>query len=243
MTTLRQIIKDAYREGGHLQIGSELDADELDEGFRKIKSLISSLFGNELGGQLVDLSIGDYGLTTQEAKDQDYLPYIDASYIPEDARLVCNLTSAETLYLPPNPVDGTRVAVIDERGSFATTPLTISANGRKIGGSSSVTLSTTSTNKSWFYRADLGDWVEVTDLLVTDESPFPSEFDELLVLLLAFRINPRHETQMSQESYQELMRLRRNFRARYKKLTFQPSERGLLALGLTRGSYLFDRGV
>lgn len=228
MTTIRQIIIDAYREGGLVQIGLTPESEELDEGLRKLQAIVKSMFGNEMGAPLAPVSYGSSGVTNAYAKEQDVAPEIDSYYVPSNIRLMANLESAKTVYLPPNPKDGARVAVVDVAENFGTYNLTINGNGRRIQDATSVTLSTNGDNKEWFYRSDLGDWRLIADLTVSSENPFPAQFDDLLITMLAMRLNPRYQAQTAPETVETLTRLRRQFRARYKQTTEESSEAGIV---------------
>lgn len=241
MATIRQIINDSYREGGLVQIGLTPDSDEFDEGLRKLQTLITSLYGNEMGSPLTSVSYGDAGLSNSFAIEQDVSDEIDSYYVPSNTRLLVNIGSASTVYLDPNPDDGARVAVIDSAENFATNNFTVNANGRRIDGATSVTLSTNGDSKQWFYRADLGEWTQVSSLTANSQSPFPSEFDDFLITLLAMRLNPRFQAQTAPETLEELRRMRRQFRARYTQDSEERVEDGLLRMP-SRGNFWLDYG-
>lgn len=67
----------------------------------------------------------------------------------------------------------------------------------------------------WIYRADLGAWVRVTSVAETDENPFPDRYDQMFIILLAIRLNPRYGRQLDAQSLQVLQQNRREFVARY----------------------------
>lgn len=238
MTTIRQIITDTFREAGILATGEEPDADQLDEALRRLNTLYKSLFGAELGEPLLPVNYGTQGLTNSFALDEDQASEINSTYVPSNSRLIFNIGSAVTLYLPPKPMDGARFGVIDNSGNLATYNVTVDANGRKIESASTLTLNTNSLNREWFYRADLAEWKRVADLLVGDESPLPAEFDDFLVTLLAFRLNPRYGAETDQNMIEILKRMRRLFRARYRQVTEMPSEAALYRL-TTHKTYAF----
>lgn len=218
MTTLRQLVTDAYRESGLSQIGLVLENDEFDEGLRKIKTIINSLYGNEMGVPLAPVSYGSVGLTRSTAKELDAASYINQYFVAPNTQLLCNTNEVLTLYLHPNPKDGARLAIADLAQTFGTNAVTVNANGRRIESASSVILNTNGANKKWFYRQDLGTWTLISDLTADSESPFPGEFDDFLILMTAMRINPRHKEVLAPESVAEMQRLRRAFRSRYKQV-------------------------
>jgi len=239
MTTIRQLIIDAYRESGIVATGEEPDADMMDEGLRRLNTLYKGLFGAELGENLTPVNYGQSGLTNNFAKNEDRSSDIDSTYVPSNSRIIFNIGAPTTLFLPPNPRDGARLGVIDNGGNLASFNVTINANGRKIENSSTVVLNTNSVNQEWFYRADLGNWAKVIDLVEGDPSPLPSEFDDLLVTMLTIRINPRHGGETSDEMIETMKRIRRLFKARYRQVAVQTSETGLYRL-TSNPWYRFD---
>jgi hypothetical protein len=78
------------------------------------------------------------------------------------------------------------------------------------------------------YRADLGDWKKVVPLVSTDEWPWPEDFDDMFVCMLAMRLAPRNSQALPQESVAAMKRSREQFRARYKQIINTPSEPALL---------------
>jgi hypothetical protein len=243
MTTIRQLVLDGFRESGITPVGTEPTGDEFDEGFRKLQGIIKSLFGNELGEQLSTQSYGNYGLTNAFASAEDQSGRVNSVYIPNNTRLVFNVNSSNTLYLHPNPDDGARFGVIDNVGNFLTFPQTINGNGRHIELAGSVTLNTNLLNNQWFYRADLGSWVKVLDLVASDQSPLPSEFDEYLTSMLAMRINPRFGAQTDPELNDILSRMKRQFRSRYRQKNVTGSELALILIPSNQyaRNYFIDR--
>lgn len=234
MTTIRQIITDAYREAGIIGIEETLDADKFAEGLRRFNALFNSLLDNELGQPLQNIDYGKSGLTNVFAKDEDLSQTIDSVYVPANYRIYLNIGAATTLYLHPNPHDGARLAIVDNGGNLATYNVTLDGNGRKIESAASVVLNTNSLTRQWFYRADTGNWVKIADFIDGDSSPFPEQHDDFLVLLLAFRINPRHGAQSSEEMIEALKRARRQFRNAYRQTTQKDSEPGLYRLPSNR---------
>ncbi len=233
MTTIRQIITDAYREGGLVQIGLTPEAEELDEGLRKLQSLIRSLYGNEMGNPYRLVGYGVPPGASSHAKWTDSSSVIDRTYVPHNTRLFVHLTSAKTVNLNPSPNDGDRFAVIDVSQNFASTPLTIDGNSKNIEGGSSIVLNEDGINREWIYRADLGEWVRITEITTNSQSPFPPEFDDFLITLLALRLNPRYQAQTAPETVSELQRMRRQFRARYAQTNDVPVEDALIRLPLS----------
>lgn len=240
MGTISQIITDAYREAGIIATAENLDGDRFGEGLRRLNVLFDSLFDNELGEPLTTVNYGQNSLTNNFAKMEDLSSTIDDLYVPSNHRLVFNIGAAATLYLDPNPRDGARFAVVDNGGNLATYNVTVNGNGRKIESASSVVLNTNNLTREWFYRGDTGNWVKVADFVNGDSSPFPDEFDDFLVMLLAVRINPRHGAETSAEMIEALKRSRRAFRNRYRQGREVDSELGLTRLPSSRNYWKRD---
>ena len=163
-------------------------------------------------------------------KQIDSYNYVNSLYVAANSRLMLDLTAAIDIYLTPSPMDGARFGVVDVAGNLATYNAVIRGNGRQIEGASSITLNTNATKTNWFYRGDLGNWVKVTALLASDQSPFPSEFDDYLTTFLALRLNPRYGATSSEEQVEMFKRCGRQLRARYKQTTEVGSEDSLVRL-------------
>lgn len=230
LSTITDLVNKGLREAGIIGVGDTPEAAEAEEGVDRLLRLISSLFGNELGEPLTSVNYGITGLTNAYAKQLDNSSEINSIFVPPNLRVIFNMGAATTVYLTPNPDDGARFALIDNAANFGTFNLTVNGNGRKIETTNSVVLNTNGQNREWFYRADLGNWVRVTDLADSDLSPLPQEFDDYLITLLAFRLNPRYGATTSQEMTTVLSDMRRKFRARYKQKAEQAAEDGIVLL-------------
>jgi len=57
--------------------------------------------------------------------------------------------------------------------------------------------------------------VRLTSKLLTDEMPFPSDFDNFFITLLALRLNPRYGRTMDAQSAEIFKSEKRKFVARY----------------------------
>lgn len=230
MTTLRKTISDAFREAGITAVGETPDADQHAEGLDRLNALIKSLFGNELGDPLTSVNYGTAGLTNAFGISEDESSEIASVFLSANTRLILNISSAQTIFLPPNPRDGARIGLIDNAGNLSTYNVTLDGNGRRINGALTAVLNTNLANKEYFYRADLGQWISVLDLVADDQLPFPADFDDFFVTLLAMRLNPRYGAETSQEMGSVLTEMRKKFRARYKQITFVPSEDAITVL-------------
>jgi hypothetical protein len=176
------------------------------EGVARINTLVLSSIGYEAGEDLEPLNYGG---------DYDQSTWIN-EWLPDNMRLMLNLSAAVTVDADPNPYDGQRLAVVDVAGNLATYNFTIDGNGRKIEGAATLTLSTNSDARQWMYRADTGNWVRINTLAEGDQMPFPTEFDTYFVTALALRLNPMYGQALPPETGMALKRSLSKLRARYR---------------------------
>ena len=227
MATLRNIIRDAYRESGIIQKGSVPDADQLQEGLEKLILIFQNVYGEEVGGPFVDINFGREGITNVFGLDLDRETYVQNSFARPSYRLILNIDSPKTIYLDPNPYDGARFALVDVAGNLSTNNVTLDGNGRKIEGEATVVVDLDDANIEWLYRGDLATWVRVNTLTADSESPFPSQFDDLFVIKLAMRLHPRYLVQTANETAMHYRDLKKKFRSRYTTRQEVNSELGL----------------
>ena len=228
MTTVYQIITDAYRQSNLIPVGIPLTSLQEDEGLRYLQRIVDSVFGNEAGDRLVAFPIGRKNIS-HPAGYPWWNTIPDASwFIPEDTRLMLNLDQSIELYLHPAPNDGARFAVNDVAGSCGTFPVTIHGNGRLIDGAESLVISTANFEATYFYRDDLGSWVKCADLGLFDSFPFPSEFDDFFIHTLAFRLNPAYQRNFDPQSMVVWKRSQNQLRARYTRDEQTRSELALI---------------
>lgn len=213
MTLISSIITDAFREGNILPLGKAPNANQAAEALRLLNGLFSSIYGDEAGEDLTDWPLGNFGRESPEY-DLAFTDYrVDHPTI--NRRLIAVNEEAKTVYLTLRPQDGARMGIADPFGRLASVPVSLDANGRTIEGSASVLLDTNGTFREWFYRADLGDWVRLTEKADTDEMPFPADFDNFFITALAMRLNPRYGRTMDDQSALIYKSERRKFVARY----------------------------
>lgn len=230
MTTVSQIVTDAYRQSNLLAIGASPTSPQQTEALRYLNRVVKSVFGHEIGESLTAFPIGRVNIS-RPAGFPWYDPIPDNNwFIPKNCRLVFNLDESIDLYLHPAPNDGTRFAVTDIAGSFAANPVTIYGNGNLIGGAATATLNTNGLDAEWFYRADTGNWVQYAPLLIDDSFPFPEEFDDFFITMLAIRLNPAYGASIDGQSQAVLTRATKQIRARYSQNMPTPSETGLIRL-------------
>lgn len=232
MTLVLEIITDAFREADLIPITQVPTLEEQVEALRLLDRFLWSLLGNEAGDKLKSFGVGS--LNVVSTNQIPAFNFSTPNYVPLNSRLIANLEAATQINLHPNPEDGSRFAVVDAAGNFDIFNLTLNGNGRKIGASLTTTLNTASLTQQWFYMADTASWSPITNLALTDQLPFPREFEDLFVLGLAFRLNPRNGVATDETSLAHFRRQRNQFRARYSQKLPRDSEQGLLHLSNNR---------
>jgi hypothetical protein len=225
MTTVSDIIIQAFRESDLIDETNYPTPTQMSEALVRLNSIFKSLFGYEVGELLTTVPTGDLNQTYNEV---EFPAVLDVTRPPENSRLVSAHDVATTIYLVPQPNDGARVAVVDPFGILTATPLTINGNGRSIEGSTTVVLNTNNIDRTWMYRADTGNWVRVTSIDdASAEMPFPEEFDDFFITTLALRINPRHGGATRAETTARLNEMKSKLRSRYRQSKSMVSELGL----------------
>lgn len=226
MALISEIVTDAYRETNRIAAGQTETTAEQTEAVRLLNRYISALLGNELGAPLDSVLFGENNV---DANSVDYELYngILRWFVPQNQRLICNLTEAKEINLFPYPEDGCRFAVSDASGNLSSNNLTIRGNGNTIEDSASVVLNTDGIDRQWFYREDIANWVRVSELTATDTLPFPSEFEDMFVIGLAMRLVGRQGRPLSNESVAIYNQLLRKFKSRYKQTQQIPLEEAL----------------
>lgn len=145
---------------------------------------------------------------------------IDAAYqvTHQWPALRLQVMAGVTVTLPEEtPTDGFRLEVIDAAGTAAASNITIARNGWKINGSAAnYTINTNGGSASLFFRADTGNWALVADLALTDNLPFPADFDEAIALNAALRYTLFGQS-LSREDRELAILGAQRLRARYKK--------------------------
>lgn len=227
MSLTPEIIQAAYRESNLVGLGKEPSAEQSVEGLSLLNRLISGVYGYEVGEPLYDWPIGNDGLVAASSWSEEQW-----NKLLPNVRMVAGSISPQTVYLPPEPEDGARVALIDPAGRLAAAPITIEGNGRNIQGAPSIVVSVDNTESIWFYRGDQGQWVLLSQLTndPAEEFPFPMEFDPYFITRLAMRINPRYGRSLSEESATELTLTLRKLRARYRQTQNIPAPLAVLRL-------------
>lgn len=233
MTDTLDIITDAYREGNLIGIGVTPTEPEQAQAITRLNAVVSNVFGNDVGEKLIDWPVGTV-IGSESGVNSSWTAY-RWTRPQAGARLIVNVGGAQILYLPAVVNDGARLGFVDVGGNIGGNPITINANGRLIESAAAVTLSTDNEIREWFYRADLGNWVRISQLALDDAMPFPPEFDDAFVTLLAMRLNPRYGRAMVADSSGWLQQSVRRFKARYAQTVVTPAD--LPVLVMSRQSY------
>lgn len=230
MTLVSEIISDAYRQGNVLSINTSPTSAQTTEALRYLNRIVKSVFGNEAGENYEALPLGRSGID----RPSGYPWYGNSPggnwFVPKNKRLMLNLTAATTVYLHPKPDDGSRVAITDVASNLNTYNLIIDGNGRDIEAAATIVLSTSSLSREWMYRQDTGNWVRLSTLIAADTFPFPEEFDDFFITMLAMRLNPAYGNQMDQQSVTVFNRSKGQFQARYQQHIPTGSETALIRM-------------
>lgn len=228
MTAVSQIITDAFRQSNLLALGVAPTSLQQDEALRYLQRILKSVFGNEAGEPLSPIPVGSKGYERPSGYPWwDTVPDNDW-FVPKNIRLVLNLENPQSVYLTPQPDDGTRFGVIDVSNNLFQNNLRIYGNGANIENSTDIILDVNGYSAEWFYRADLGNWVRYTPITITDAFPFPEEFDDFFITMLAMRLNPSYGAAIDQQSTVMLDRARSHLRTRYNQNIEQRSELALI---------------
>lgn len=233
MTLVSTIISDAFRQSNLLALGVSPTTAQSDEALRYLNRIVKGVFGKEAGENFTSMPVGRANIS----RPSGYPWYNDVPdsdwFVPENVRLVFNLENSLDIYLSPRPDDGARFAVIDPAGNLATYPVTVYGNGRLIEDVESIVLNTDGYSGEWFYRADLSTWKLYSPLLTSDTFPFPEEFDDFFITLLAVRLNPSYGASLDEQSDMMMKRAQNILRARYTQHEEVPVELGLLRMPKT----------
>lgn len=232
MTSTLDIITDAYREGNLIGIGVTPTTPEQAQAITRLNAVVSNVFGYDVGEKLVDWPVGTVGNESGDLRS--WTPY-RWTRPQAGVRLVVNVLGPQELILPAVVNDGARLGFVDVGGTIGGYPITINANGRLIEGTADVVLDTDGEVREWFYRADLGNWVKINQLDLDGDMPFPPEFDDVFVTLLAMRLNPRYGRAMMADSAGWLQQSIGRFKSRYAQTVVTPAD--LPTLVMSRQAY------
>ena len=198
--TVNDIITRCYREGNLIPIGKTPTPAEVQETLGVYRAFVSSLFGNDIGQLLAPWEVPPDPTSTNPSRfplypqqpNQDNQQQVWRNP-PPNVRLIANAGIGDPVYFPPTPPNGSRMAFVNVGLDLTQFPLTLDGNGRLIEGQQSVTITAADTLPIlWFYRDDLANWVKVTELELTSESPLPAQFDDFQIASMSIRRSPAY---------------------------------------------------
>lgn len=231
MTTVASIINSALRETNLIPLGVTPTTAQVNEAFGLLSTIVAGVLGNEAGENLTPMPLGQNEITSPTGYPwwSNSLP--GNIFLQTNVRLMCNLNGPGNVNFHPRPHDGARMGIVDVSNNFNEFPLTIHGNGRSIEGDAEMTYNTAGEVRQWLYREDLGNWVTVLPLDPNGNMPWPPEFDDMFIIMLALRLNPRYGQVIHPASEKILQIATTKFSARYKQSdSQQPAEDGLLYL-------------
>lgn len=235
MTTVYQIIVDAYRVCNLIPVGVAPTQQQEAEGLRYLDRIIKSVLGHEVGEEIETKNLGSSSMDYPNSFTQ-----WDSSstiVVPENVKIMCNFEAAREVWLDPSPYMGSRLAIQDVAGNFSTYNLTVHGNGRLIEGQTSLVLNTDSTNTEWVYDNEQGNWLKITNLTKFDNLPFPSKFDDFFIISLAYRLNPAYSRQFDPQTDRMLRRAERQLTSTYRTVKHKDTELALLRLSGANRTY------
>lgn len=212
MTTLNDIITRAYRESQTIDIDETPSPEQQSEALTLLKGILKRSYTPR--PQMI-ISLGTQPQRATGQLLRDFTLHAPNEPVPQNVILYCNLTSSLTLKMPYAPSDGARITLVDIGGNFASNSLTLEGNGSKVNGGSSAVLATNGETKEYFFRRDLGDWREIIDPTQFQNMPFPEDYDDMFVIELAGRLNPRYGNDMPVITVELFTEMRRRFKAQY----------------------------
>lgn len=235
-STVKYICTEAFRESALLKDWENPTRLQFEGAVTRLTKIISGVYDYEVGQPLADWNLGSANRDYVERDTGDrayrYAP-------PENSRLIANNTSAQTVWLPSDPGNGSRIGIVNPLGTLATYAVTLDGNGRSIEGATSVA---PTTDTEWMYRADEGDWVKITALTSASTMPFPDKFDDYFIIMLAKRLNPKYGGMSHMDSERRLAEVRSKLRSTYSQVVNTPIEVGIAKNYRGSSSALFTRG-
>ena len=225
MSTVRTLIVQALEEIGVARNDRTFRARDGDVALERLNTIVAGIFGQGVGENLKDQAI-----TSAE------------TVLANTRAVVSTHSAAFTITLPEEPDNGARFQLVDSAAGFAARPVTVNPNGRLIeGATASIAASTNGYNRTWFYRADLADWKRISALVLTDEFPFPLEYDDAFAIQLALRLAPRFGKSISQESVAASQRALSGLRAKFRQRVVTRADTAVLNLSVqATGRGVFD---
>jgi len=235
MTSTTDIILDAYRESNIISINAAPSTVQQAEAMRRLSSLVTSVYGNDVGENFQDWMVGYEG---QRYPNYSWTALRWQYPIPQ-SRILFNDIISQTIYFPNRPYDRARMQFIDVQGVCGTYPVTLDGNGRLIEGVDSVVMNTDGVNKTWIYDAPNANWFLTDTLALGDEMPFPSDFDDYFIISLAGRLNPRYGRSLNDQSIARLAEMKDQLASTYRQKRAMPAQQGVLRLSDPNQQYFY----
>lgn len=244
MTLVSDIILDAFRESNLISISATPTILEQTEALRLLNRIVPGSIGTSAGEQLDTLPIGRNNISRPVGFPYyDQVPFQTDWFVPPNTRLMLNLETPQTVYLNPTPTDGERFAFVDKSNNLSTNPLTVVGNGMTIDSLVQEVFSTDGSSIEFIYREDTGNWAVLTPLLLASEMPFPAEYDDVFIIELSMRLNPRNANEMDPQSLQAYRSALRDFKAKYRQHRQVGSEPGIVRLPSNRRRRTYDNNI
>jgi hypothetical protein len=239
MTIAQALITSAFRENNLIPIGTSPTTAELTEALERLNRYVQGVYGYELGEPLKDWAYPAPQRTALVAANYPQAPFpLDAGggvfgnpystalsanvtpYPPKNSRIVWGGVTG-TVWFPEQPDPGSRMALVQGSGAGDSGApgqvLTIDGNGRTIAGTNTVTFTDPATATNWLYREDLGNWVPVVDMALSDQCPFPTDIDDLWITALSIRMAPRFGKPTPKETGAAFTAALKRVKARYRQ--------------------------
>lgn len=216
MATLQLIIDRAFREQQVLDIGETPSAAQTAEALPILQGILTRAV---IQKPQTIVTLGTAPVTGIRARPRRFDDLTGTVALPQNVYVNCRLTGPKTILMPFNAGDGARVVIIDVAGNFATNSLTLDGNGSLVDGVLSSVLATNGQRADFMYRRDLAEWRSVSPLIASSTVPFPDEYDDMFVLLLAIRLMVRYGRELDQSSMGILNEMRTRFQDQYRRTT------------------------
>ena len=214
MSTLSAIIGRSYRESQILDINVAPSIDQESEALEILRGIIRRYERQPV----MTIWLGDFNYTKRQRGQvfKDFTSYANIYAVPQDVYMNVNVTQSYTVCLPNDPGDGARINIIDVGNSLSSFPLTLEGNGNLINGALTETLSVNGSATEYMYRREQANWRTVTlDPVASSNLPFDQMFDDMFVIELAMRLNPRYGDDMNELSVAMYQTMRAQFVGRY----------------------------
>lgn len=239
MTVTADIVTQSYRELNIIALGTSPSTAQAAEGLVKLNNYVRSLYGTVMGEPLADWLFPAPQRTAPVAANYPQLPYpqgLDGNLLslpfnstpgpgvtpfpPKNSRIVFagkTGTVPETVYFPEAPDDGSRMGLIQGATGDSAVVLVLDGNGRLIDGAPTFQVTSPIAHMRWLYRADIGDWRPMAQLMPMDEMPFAEDMDQFFVAAGAVRLASSYGKTLPPATAQAYKDGLSAFRSRYRQ--------------------------